>query len=541
MLAVLSNVNCDSIVKKMKKVIPVVETNGFGNVIGELLNPHSAVNNGDVEIVAVIVDIQDYLKDSDDYVRVIDDFFQMLNQGIRFGKKYFISDGEYYSPFEGDYKGTSSASIITQHWNVRLMELCEKKKECYVFPYAAMIRKYGAVNFYSPKAWYLGSVRYSLMGVKEICRELEKIAISARGDIKKVLVLDLDNTLWGGVAGEDGLEGIKLADNGVGSAFKDFQRVLLQIKKTGALLALCSKNNEPDAWEIIGNHPHMILKKNDFAAYRINWSNKSKNLQEIAQELNVGLDSLVFVDDNPTEREEIKMALPEVSIPEFPTSPEDMLQFAQDLSFQYFKKIMITQEDRQKTEQYAAKKRVESFKNETSDYEGFLKGLDICLQRVDAHSNQERLIQLLQKTNQFNTTLKRYSANEISSMLNNDKWQFYFYEVSDKFANHGLSALAIVNLENGEAVIDNFVMSCRVMGRNIELGILQDVENTIAELGYENLKALYMQGPKNMPVAQLYDNAGYDLTESKEECTLYSKKLTQQRDLPFFGRVYGLC
>lgn len=541
MLAILSNTNCDYIIKKSRKFTQVVDSNGYGNIMGELLNPQSAVNSKLVDIVAVIVDVQDYLKDSEDYLTVIDDFFQMFRNAVYSNKQYFISDCDYYSPFDPDYKGTSSALQIAQHWNLRLKELCEEKKECFIFPYASMVRKCGASHFYSPKAWYLGSVRYTLEGMREICGELEKICSVSNGEIKKVLVLDLDNTLWGGVAGEDGIEGVTLSESGVGRAYKDFQQVLRQLKQSGTLLAICSKNNEQDAWDIIEKHPHMLLKKADFAAYRINWSNKSRNLQEIAQELNVGLDSLVFIDDNPTEREEIRTALPTVNVPEFPVNQEDILQFAQDFSYKYFKRLRITQEDQQKTEQYAAKKRVEDFKNEATDFEGFLKGLDIRLQRVDAQIHQDRLVQLLQKTNQFNTTLKRYSVSEIANMLQDENWQFYFYEVSDKFANHGLCALLIVHFGDDIPVIDNFVMSCRVMARNIELGILQDVENILAQTGYSHLKAMYVQGPKNIPVAQLYESAGFKEISSPTEFTMYSKLLTTERELPFFGRVYGLC
>ncbi|WP_310550699.1 HAD-IIIC family phosphatase [Paenibacillus glufosinatiresistens] len=539
MLAVLSNVNCDTIIKKSKKFTEVVDPNGYGNILGELLHPSSSANDSSVETVVIIVDVQDYLKDSLDYKPLIDDFFQTLRQGIQPDKRYFLNDCDFYLAANPDYKAESSILKITHYWNQCLIELCEERKECFLFPYSELIRKCGASNFYSPKAWYLGSVRHSLEGSKEICGEIERIIKISRGELKKVLVLDLDNTLWGGVAGEDGIEGIKLADSGLGRAYKDFQQQLLRIKESGALLAICSKNNEQDAWDIIENHPHMLLRRADFAASRINWSIKSRNLQEIASELNVGIDSLVFIDDSPTEREEVKSALPALEVPEFPGYQEELANYGAELMKRYFKRMIITAEDRNKTQQYAARRQVEEFKSQASDFAGFLKGLKIQVRRVEAENFQERLIQLLQKTNQFNTTLKRYSPGEVLNMFESESWRFYFYEISDKFANHGLCALVIVNIESNIPVIDNFVMSCRVMGRNIEFGILEHVENDIRGSGFTSLKAEYIQGPKNMPVARLYERAGYELINSPQpDHVSYKKNLENKEALPFFGEVY---
>ena len=463
----------------------------------------------------LLIDLASFVQSSADCDGRIEEFFRLLDRVVSNKSKFFISDAYYYLPEEVDYKGTGSARQSENKWDRILYGFCAEHDNCFVFPLRRLVSKAGESEFYSDLLWYSGSIRYTLRAEKDICAEIERACRALRGKSKKAIVLDLDNTLWGGVVGEDGMDGIKLADSGIGKAFRDFQRSLKYLKDSGVILCIASKNNASDAWQVIENHPQMILRKDDFAAFRIDWNNKSENIAAMAKELNIGLDSMVFVDDSPNEREEVRQFLPELTIPEFPKNEKDLKAFADQLSRDCFSRLCITEEDKNKTALYHAMSKIQEAQSNASDYSSFLRSLEIVVSRKDPMLHQDRVAQLVEKTNQFNTTVTRYPAAEIGEMLADSRWRVYLYEISDKYANHGLCAEAFVRL--GEtAVIEDFIMSCRVMGRHIEYGILEDIREDICKLGIGKLEAVYRKGPKNGPVESLYDRAGYALVREGE-------------------------
>lgn len=528
MIAILSNINLDSVRNKVNKQISCVPSTGYGSIIESLINPASELNQNTVEAVFIIMDLREFFTDCKE--QEVDcrlkEFNDSLQQCMKPQTHYFISDGEYYAPLHLDYGMESKSDLCKLKWNIMLQKLLSEKNNVSVYPYHQIVRKIGEDYFYSAKTWYLGSIRYTLEGTKGMVKEIIHIMNCMNTPAKKVLVLDMDNTLWGGVVGEDGLTGIELGESHIGKAYLDFQQCIGEMRRAGVILAINSKNNEEDVWKVFGENPHMYLTKEDFSVCMINWELKSENMKRIAERLNVSLDSMVFIDDNPIEREQVKSALPMVECPDFPDKTEDLLQFAITIYENYFKKIKITSEDRTKTEQYMAKEQIEEYKSHSLDFQSFLEGLHIVLAKRNVVQNKDRLLQLLQKTNQFNTTLKRYSETEISIMLQSKDWQFFFYEVSDRFANHGLCALAVVKLEGDSARIDNLVMSCRIMGRNIEYGVLEDVERQLLNQGIENIYADYVKGPKNMPIQELFEKAGYQCTEMTENGKKY--RMTEQ-------------
>lgn len=538
MIAILSNTNCDPIIRKVAKQAPCVESTGYGNVLEALLNPASNVSTANPDMVVLIVDTREFIQNASDYKERIETFFADLQGALRAGVQYYISDAYYYIGYDTDFKGTGIPRRASMLWDQRLIDFVDANKNCYVFPFSRCVADLGESAFFSDKAWNLGSVRYSAQGISHISQEVLHIAQVAAGKSKKVLLLDLDNTLWGGVAGEDGIKGIKLADSGIGKAYKEFQTMLRCMKDCGAALAIVSKNNETDAWEILENHPHMLIRKDDLAAYRINWNSKADNIRQLAAELNVGLDSMVFIDDNPLERQEVKELIPEVIVPDFPTMPEELPRFGRSVLETWFQKNEITNEDREKTKQYQMMHEIAQARDHATDYPSFLKGLRIRVTRKDPKAHIERVVQLVQKTNQFNTTVSRYAPGEIENMLSGDKWQVFLYEVEDRFANHGLCAEAFVRFED-VPVIENFIMSCRVMGRNIEYGILKDVEDALARAGYTEVRARYRKGPKNMPVEFLFDQAGYAEAERKDDEKEYRKALAEDdaTESKFVGEV----
>jgi FkbH-like protein len=336
----------------------------------------------------------------------------------------------------------------------------------------------------------------------------------------------LDNTLWGGVIGEDGVDGIQLDNHGEGARFYDFQKILLNIQRRGVILAVASKNNKEDV-EKIFTHPQMILKKSDFGAFVTGWDSKSSDIIKIAHTLNIGLDSIVFVDDNPVEQEEIRQRLSEVVVAEFPADTTQLYQFAIDLYNQYFYTFEISSEDINKTKMYEENvKRMES-KEKFSSLEEFLVDLEMKLHVEKVNSELlARVYQMLQKTNQFNVTTKRYSESDLGNLLNDGKVIMCLGKVCDKYGDNGNSILIIVRmLSDHDAEIDSFLMSCRIMNRGIEFGFLYEIEKMLKVMGINNIRATYVKTSKNTPAAEFFEGAGYKIVEKSNDKKIYEFNL----------------
>lgn len=324
---------------------------------------------------------------------------------------------------------------------------------------------------------------------------------------KKCLVLDLDNTLWGGVVGEDGIERIAVSGSYPGKAFHLWQEGLKELQKSGVMLAICSKNNPADVEEVWAKREDMVLRKEDFVAMRINWQNKAANIRELAQELNIGLDAMVFVDDNPTERELIRQQLPMVVVPEFPKQPYDLLSLYQELVDNYFGTYQLTDEDRQKTQQYIANAQRAQAQSSFTNMEDYLRSLEMKLQiRQVTDVTLSRVAQLTQKTNQFNLTMRRYTEDDIKKMLA-DGAHIWTLSVTDKFGDYGLTGVLIIKTN----VIDTLLMSCRVLGKGIEMAFVK----TVLSQYYGEMKAEYVPTAKNAQVADFWSRVG--MKESTKE------------------------
>lgn len=345
--------------------------------------------------------------------------------------------------------------------------------------------------------------------------KLESIALKR----KKCCVLDLDNTLWGGVLGEDGIEGIKIGGDYPGKAFLYWQEALLQLAKSGVILTVCSKNNEADVLEAWEKNPFIVLKKDAFSAYRINWTDKATNIKELAEELNIGLDSFVFVDDNPTERELVKQVLPMVAVPDFPEQPYMFPEFFKQLVHDYFKVYSVTDEDRKKTEQYKANAARAHAQASFADFDKFLESLDIQITIEAANEfNIQRIAQMTQKTNQFNLTTKRYTDADVRGFVEAG-WKIWCISVADKFGDNGITGCVMVNGQE----IDTFLLSCRILGKGIEIAFVKKVMSMLATLGVEVLTAKYLPTAKNAQVRDFYEKCGFTCVAEREDgCKEYS-------------------
>ena len=334
---------------------------------------------------------------------------------------------------------------------------------------------------------------------------------------KKCLVLDLDNTLWGGILGEVGVEGIRVGGDYPGNAFSYFQRSLLQLMEQGVILAVCSKNNLRDVEEVWDKNPFQLLKKSHFSALRINWTDKATNIRSIADELNIGLDSMVFFDDNPSERELVRQALPMVEVPDFPEAPYDIPAFFKDCVEKYFTVYSLTEEDKRKTEQYKANAARNQAALSFDDYTKFLRSLDIKLKIMPIDEfNKGRIAQMTQKTNQFNLTTKRYTDVDLDR-LSLEGAKIWCLSVADKFGDSGITG-ALIYLA-GE--IDTFLLSCRVLGKGIEKAFLKYVLGLLRENGVSSVRAVFSPTPKNAQVIDFYDKCGFRLEREEEGVRYY--------------------
>lgn len=360
---------------------------------------------------------------------------------------------------------------------------------------------------------------------------------------KKCLVLDLDNTLWGGILGEDGINGIQIGGDYPGNVFLEFQKALLELKKTGIILTVCSKNNEQDvilAWE---KNPFLLIRKKDISAYRINWKNKADNIKDIAQELNIGLDSMVFIDDNPVERELVRQLLPTVETPEFPAQIYNLPFFINTIIDKCFGIYNITAEDKVKTEQYVANKQRIDAKNTYSDLSDYIKSLEIeiTLQYADSF-NFSRIAQLTQKTNQFNLTTRRYGESEIIDLVKNGD-KVNCISVKDKFGDSGITGVAIIKLDNikQHAIIDSFLLSCRILGRGIEDAFILSLLSDLKSQGYKTVYASYLFSSKNNQVCKFYEKFGFkEINGCSEDCSEKSYKLNLNQEIIEIKPYYNI-
>ncbi|NJD02112.1 MAG: HAD-IIIC family phosphatase [Ruminiclostridium sp.] len=394
--------------------------------------------------------------------------------------------------------------------NTLLEEWACGRDGIYIFDYNTACAQYGMEKAIDKKVYYATKSPVSFPFIRVIATEYMRYILPIKSKNRKCLVLDLDNTLWGGIAGEDGLQGVALDVTGSGRAFYDFQQEILNLYNKGILLAVNSKNNPEDALEIIEKHPHMLLRKKYFSVLKINWNDKAANLNEISKELGIGIESIVFIDDNPVEREFVKAMLPEVTVVEM---PEDTARYAETLErLPEFELLSITEDDLRRNEMYQANsKRQEILKNLNS-MQDYLSGLELEITVEAANSfTIPRISQLSLKTNQFNMTTKRYQTRDIQKMTASEDYMVVSCSVKDKFGDSGISGVCIAKLHGAEATIDTFLLSCRVLGLGIEYAFLSTIIKALHEKGVSTIYAKYVKTARNSSNEGFYRNAGFSV------------------------------
>ncbi len=322
--------------------------------------------------------------------------------------------------------------------------------------------------------------------------------------MKKCLVLDLDNTLWGGIVGEDGMENIQLSLSSPGNSFIAFQQAILDLYNKGIILAINSRNNPADAWNVIKNHPNMILKEKHFAANRINWKDKAENILEIAKELNIGLDSIVFLDDDETNREMVKAIIPEVTVPALPKDTREYTRFLNSLD--YFNSEVITDEDKMRGNLYVTERLRKEEEKKHQNKDAFLKSL--CLEMkifVDDNACLPRLSQLTEKTNQFNILKNPISEEELSKLIASDSHKIIHAGLQDIFGDYGIIIFGIVEKKDKVWHIKSLLMSCRVFGRGVEDAFFAEIEKFAKNAEVEKITIDFKETEKNAPTKVFLD------------------------------------
>ena len=390
----------------------------------------------------------------------------------------------------------------------------------------------------NPKLWYLGKIAFGPEVLTEAQKDIKAALRAIEGRAKKLIITDLDNTLWGGVVGDEGWENLQLGGHDVaGEAYVDFQRALKSLINRGIILGIVSKNEENIALEAIQKHPEMVLRREDFVGWKINWDDKARNIVELVSDLNLGLDSVVFIDDNPVERARVKETLPEVLVPDW---PEDVTLFKSTLlSMRCFDSPYISLEDGNRTKMYVSEQQRKQLKKEVSSLDDWLKSLAIEvvvdeLNRV----NINRAAQLLNKTNQMNLSTRRMSETELLDWASQANHKLWVFHLTDRFGDAGLVGMISLEITDGtRGKIIDFILSCRVMGRKVEEAMLYTAIEYARSTGMKTVCAQYIPTPKNKPCLTFLKTTHF---EPNEKDDLFCFNLQQPLDLPNCIELKGL-
>lgn len=427
-------------------------------------------------------------------------------------------------PLFGNMDGVIGPSIrsIVQDFNVALRQLVRESPGDLLMDVEALASTIGLANWHSDKHWHMAKLQFSQDYLPDYAEQLMRLLAALRGKSRKCLVLDLDNTCWGGAVGDLGMDGIVLGQgNAMGEAFLEVQRTALRLRERGIVLAVCSKNDFSNAIQPFREHPDMLLKEEHISVFQANWVDKATNLEEIAKTLNIGIDSLVLLDDNPAERIQVRESLPMVAVPEV---PEDASQYPSILlNAGYFEAINFTAEDALRVEQYRANVVRSQMQASARDPHAFLSALEMTIYFAPFDKlNRNRIVQLINKTNQFNLTTRRYTEPEVIAMETDPAVCTFQVRLTDRFGDNGMISCVICRQTQADVwEIDTWLMSCRVLSRRVEDCTLAMVVKHAALSGISTLIGRYIPTAKNDMVKDFYRKRGFKLVEGDENQTVW--------------------
>jgi FkbH-like protein len=411
-------------------------------------------------------------------------------------------------------------TYLINQLNLEFSKSARKIKNLYINDINYLSSYIGLENWFDKSLWYQAKYALSIDAIPDLAFDISKIINSIFGRTKKCLVLDLDNTCWGGIIGDDGVEGIQIGtETAVSESYTSFQKYTKELKDRGITLAVCSKNDLQNAKEGF-EHPYSILKLNDFTSFKANWEPKYQNIKDIAKEINIGSNSLVFIDDSPVERDMVASQIPSVSVPNVGNDVIDFIDYIDRNG--YFEPITISSDDINRNQYYEDNKKRSDAQATFASYGEFLTSLGMKAEIKSFSSIYlDRITQLINKTNQFNLTTKKYTTGEINNIANNHKYIKIYGKLIDKHGDNGLIAITIGQLKYKQCHIDLWLMSCRVLKRDMEFVMLDELVARCREKGIFELIGYYNKSVKNSMVSDLYEKFGFELYGRNGENTIW--------------------
>ncbi len=410
----------------------------------------------------------------------------------------------------GNFSGKIEFSLPYQlrKINFELMNLGRGLKNFFICDVDGLQSRYGR-SFMTDMPLYINTdIIFGLDFLPVVAKSTIDIVLAIAGRFKKCLITDLDNTVWGGIIGDDGMENIQIGDLGIGKAFTDLQLWMKELRKRGVLLAVCSKNTEEIAREPFEKHPDMTLRLDDFSIFVANWNNKADNIRYIQGILNIGFDSMVFIDDNPVEREMVRTHVNDITVPELPDDPAEYLPYLQSLNL--FETSSYSEEDETRTAQYQQEARRKVAQEVFTNEDDFLASLEMT-STVGPFTtfNTPRVSQLTQRSNQFNLRTVRYTEEDIARIASSNDYTGLSFTLHDKFGDYGLIAVIIMKKERDSLFIDTWIMSCRVLKRGMEHFCLNTIVSVARKMGIGTIVGEYLPTPKNGIVKDHYRDLGF--------------------------------
>ena len=459
----------------------------------------------------------------------INNYIDCIEQNCK-AKIIFYNYNEIDDSVFGNFalKTPSSFLFQTRKLNYELMLLAAQKPNFYLCDIATIHNQMGKNNFFQSSIYINTEMVFSIDSLPLIASKTVDFIATLNGKFKKCVILDLDNTTWGGIIGDDGLENIQIGSLGIGKAFSEFQYWIKKLKNRGIIVAVCSKNTESVAKEPFEKHPDMVLKLDDISVFVANWENKADNIRQIQNILNIGFDSMVFLDDNPFERNIVRENIPEICVPELPEDPAEYLEYLYGLNL--FETISFSNEDSERTKLYQTEAKRVTVQQKFTNEDDFLKSLDM-VSKVEPFNkfNNPRVAQLSQRSNQFNLRTVRYIDADIEQLSQSENYHTFTFTLEDKYGDNGLICVIILKHQNTDNVfIDTWFMSCRVLKRGMENFVLNTIIDFCKSKNYKNLIGEYLPTPKNEMVKNHYLDLGFSQDDDfwKLELNNYQQKTT---------------
>ncbi len=499
----------------------------FNQIERQLLDPSSELYKYDPEIVVIFKSSHKLLGKfnklkSEQYSGLADSELESIKNLLGFfsthseAKVIFYNYTEIDDSVFGNFANKTESSFLFQlrKLNYLLMTFASENSGLHLCDLSSIQNQVGKERFFQPSIYINTEMVLSIDVLPLISKKTIDLIAAIQGKIKKCVILDLDNTTWGGVIGDDGIENIQIGSLGIGKAFTEFQLWIKKLKNRGIIVAVCSKNTESVALEPFEKHPDMVLRREDISVFRANWDNKVDNIRQIQSILNIGFDSMVFLDDNPFERNIVRENLPDVCVPELPEDPANYLEYLYTLNL--FETVSLSKEDSGRTKLYQVEAQRVTAQEKFTNEDDFLKTLNMLSDVSEFNKfNTPRIAQLSQRSNQFNLRTIRYTDADIERMSNSAEYATFSFTLEDKFGDNGLICVIILNKEDQNTLfIDTWFMSCRVLKRGMEKFVLNTIVDYAKQNGFAFVKGEYIPSEKNQMVKDHYLNLGFATNES---------------------------